>query len=57
MTEGIFKMNDSERLTLLKECKRDARMVLSNERMLHEKYMNVANIRMVNKAFRNKENN
>ena len=44
MTEGIFKMNDSERLTLLKECKRDARMVLSNERMLHEKYMNVANI-------------
>jgi len=48
---GIFKMNDAERLTLLKESKKELNEALVDTRITHEKYLRIAERRSLKQGF------
>ncbi|WP_127023486.1 hypothetical protein [Flagellimonas beolgyonensis] len=48
---GIFKMNDAERLTLLKESKKELNEALVDTRIVRQKYLRIAERRALRKYF------
>ena len=52
MKGGIFKMNDAERLTLLKQSKQELNEALVDTRIARKKYLRVAEKRAFNQYFK-----
>ena len=54
---GLFKMNDAERLTLLKTSKQELNEALVDTQIARDKYMRIAERRALKEYFANAQNN
>ena len=54
---GLFKMNDAERLTLLKDSKQELNEALVDTQLAREKYLRIAERRALQQYFANAQNN
>ncbi|WP_421805761.1 hypothetical protein [Flagellimonas sp.] len=57
MRGGIFKMNDAERITLLKQSNQDLNDALTDTYITRKKYLRIAERRALNQYFSNQQTN